>query len=193
MIGTFMSAYSSRLQITVAGERLSPSDPRVPQSLRGLLTDQPVIDDHSRGYVENFLQKDGDSFQWLLEIMTPILQDMKSSSAILPDIDDSSWCADPDLICCDIGKAGLGHNGIAIQPSRPVLECVVDLARQLQEWEIDALLTTNQSVSWPRCPIHPDRHPLSPELRKGHACWCCPVAHEAISDIGMLLRRPAGS
>lgn len=122
----------------------------------------------------------------LLADLEPVLQDMRSSSAIVPDVLEQAheYCVQsPD---------GAGSPwSIRVQASLPPPERLAGLADQLQEWEIEELAATRRPATWPQCPQHPDTHPLAPRARNDQAVWCCPASGQVISVIGALRPRPA--
>jgi hypothetical protein len=125
--------------------------------------------------------------------LEPILRDMRSSGAIVPDVleeahDDpgpdcvSAWISPPE----GAGAHDVGSRGIHVQVSLPPPERLAGLADQLQEWEVEELAAAGRSATWPQCPQHPDSHPLAPQARAGQAVWCCPASGQIISVIGSL-------
>ena len=120
--------------------------------------------------------------------LEPILRDMHSSGAIVPDIlEEAHDDLGPDCVCAWIQSPGdAGSQGIRVQVSLPAPERLADLADQLQEWEIEELAATGRPATWPQCPQHPDTHPLAPQARGDQAAWCCPASGQVISGIGAL-------
>jgi hypothetical protein len=120
--------------------------------------------------------------------LEPVLQDMRSSGAIVPDIGEEAHDdLGPDCVCAWIhSPGGVGSQGIRVQVSLLAPERLADLADQLQEWEIEELAAAGRPATWPECPQHPGTHPLAPQARSGQAAWCCPASGQAISVIGAL-------
>jgi hypothetical protein len=121
--------------------------------------------------------------------LEPVLQDMRSSGAIVPDIlEEAHDDLGPDCVCAWIQSpgGGAGSQGIRVQVSLPAPERLAGLADQLQEWEVEELAATGRPATWPECPQHPGTHPLAPQARSGRATWCCPASGQAISIIGEL-------
>jgi hypothetical protein len=128
--------------------------------------------------------------------LEPILRDMHSSGAIVPDVlEEAHHDPGPDCVPAWIqpphtaGSRVIGSQGIRVQVSLPPAERLADLADQLQEWEVEELAAVGRPATWPECPLHPDSHPLAPEARDDQPLWCCPVSGQVISVIGAL--RPA--
>ncbi len=124
----------------------------------------------------------------LSPILNIVLRDMKASGAILPAIEDQTHeDLDEDFVGALVRSPdGVSAVGIRIQASSPEAEQLVDLAAQLQEWEVEELSAAGRPAAWPECPEHPNSHPLSPELRDGAGVWCCPRTGEVVSAIGTL-------
>jgi hypothetical protein len=121
--------------------------------------------------------------------LEPVLQDMRSSGAIVPDIlEEAHDDLGPDCVCAWIQSpgGGAGSQGIRVQVSLLAPERLADLADQLQEWEVEELAAAGRPATWPECPQHPGTHPLAPQPRSGQATWCCPASGQAISIIGEL-------
>jgi len=121
--------------------------------------------------------------------LEPVLQDLRSSGAIVPDIlEEAHDDLGPDCVCAWIQPpgGGAGSQGIRVQVSLPAPERLADLADQLQEWEVEELAAAGRPATWPECPQHPGTHPLAPRARSGQATWCCPASGQAISIIGEL-------
>lgn len=100
----------------------------------------------------------------LRENLEPVLRDMRSSGAIVPDIlEEAHDDFGPDCVCAWIQTpGGAGSRGIRVQVSLLAPERLGDVADQLQEWEIEELAAAGRPATWPECPQHPDTHPLAP-------------------------------
>lgn len=123
--------------------------------------------------------------------LEPVLRDMRSSGAIVPDIlEEAHDDFGPDCVCAWIQTpGGVGSQGIRVQVSLPAPERLADVADQLQEWEVEELAAAGRPATWPECPQHPDTHPLAPQARGDQAVWCCPASGQVISVIGALKPR----
>ncbi|GAA4364556.1 hypothetical protein [Nocardioides caricicola] len=42
--------------------------------------------------------------------------------------------------------------------------------------------------NWPRCPEHPDNHPMAAKVVDGRAVWTCPRGDRPVAGIGGLTR-----
>jgi len=125
----------------------------------------------------------------LLANLEPVLRDMRVSGAIVPEFLERAYeGAGPDTACALIRYGREHDRGWRIQVSlgEPPADRLAELADRLQEWEIEELFATGRPATWPECPVHPDSHPLSPEVRDGEAAWCCPASGQVICRIGAL-------
>jgi hypothetical protein len=116
--------------------------------------------------------------------LDPVLRDMRSSGAIVPDVLEEAH----DYCVQSPGGAG-SPSSIRVQVGLPLPERLVGLADQLQEWEIEELAAAGRPATWPECPQHPDSHPLAPRASDDQAVWCCPASGQVISVIGALRPR----
>ncbi len=123
----------------------------------------------------------------------PILRDLRTSAAIVPDVveeahDDTgpdrvpAWIQPPN----SANYHGVGSQGIYVQVDLSPPERLADLADQVQEWEVEELSAAARSATWPECPLHPNSHPLAPQVRGDQAAWCCPSSGQVIAAIGAL-------
>jgi hypothetical protein len=126
----------------------------------------------------------------------PVLRDMRSSGAIVPDVMEEAhddlgpdyvyaWIQPPD----GAGSQAAGSQSIHVQVSLPPPERLAGLADQLQDWEVEELAAAGRSATWPECPQHPGSHPLAPQARGDQAAWCCPASGQVIDVIGALRPR----
>lgn len=129
----------------------------------------------------------------LRESVEPILRDLRSSGAIVPEVvEEAHDEAGPDRLAAWIqppGRGdtrGVGSQGIYIQVDVSAPERVANLADQIQEWEVEELAAAGRPATWPECPQHPNTHPLAPQARGDRAEWCCPRTGQVIGAIGVL-------
>jgi hypothetical protein len=123
----------------------------------------------------------------------PVLRDLEVSGAIVPEVRYEAH----DVEGRD-GREGV-HAWITLADGTagrdvwiPTEEAsfagqVWWLADQLKEWEIDELWRACRSATWPECPVHPDSHPLQPDVEgEDNAVWRCPRSGQIICPIGAL-------
>ncbi|AXK36863.1 hypothetical protein DVA86_34330 [Streptomyces armeniacus] len=115
-----------------------------------------------------------------------VLRDLRAQCAVQPRVqaDDGSgvmlWAPD-----------GSGQ-GLTPPPGGTAAERLAGLADQVQEWAVEALWSEGASAVWPRCPAHPDTHPLTATVRTDTAVWVCPKRGTAVARIGELENRWCG-
>ena len=63
---------------------------------------------------------------------------------------------------------------------------VAAIAEAGHEAVIEHILWPNIPTNWPRCPEHPDTHPLEVGWPGEVPAWVCPVSGVAVADIGQL-------
>jgi hypothetical protein len=129
----------------------------------------------------------------LLQALEPVLADLRASGQPLPAIAPE---ADPRVPALGHPLFGgptamlLSPDGtsmsVTMQPGISATSCIVMVADRVQEWLIEELGFRGIPTNWPRCPMHPDTHPLQPELVHEAAMWICPKTGEPIVSIGRL-------
>ncbi len=112
--------------------------------------------------------------------MAPVLADLRATGGPLPVVVDEEWIDDPDY-----ASAMLGGTGISVRLAAAGCDRIVSVADQVQEWAIEELWIRS-ATNWPRCPRHPDAHPLAAVNRDGIARWACPTDGTAFTPIGSL-------
>jgi hypothetical protein len=180
-------AYGSRLRLVFDGIPLSRDDPRVPEGLRDVIddgTELPGQEPRLRGEPATWL--DSRQTAILFECLTPLLDDLAHTGAVLPTVETKSDRLDGQEIGAWIRNGDLGGQEIFVELSLPHPERLAALAEQIQEWEIEALWTAARSATWPECPQHPNTHPLEPAASADHARWRCPASGQDVSAIGRL-------
>jgi hypothetical protein len=80
-------------------------------------------------------------------------------------------------------RQGTG-TGVYLSDADSGAQAVAEAAGQVQEAAVEALWGEGKSTAWPPCPLHPDRHPLTPGFRQNIAFWCCPTTGEVSTPIG---------
>lgn len=73
---------------------------------------------------------------------------------------------------------------VQVDTGLSLTEQLVAVASKVQD-EIQSDSTVLGST-WPRCPVHPDTHPLQPVCSADYAWWFCPLNRQAIWKIGRL-------
>lgn len=89
---------------------------------------------------------------------------------------------------------GSGQGVYAEPDGRPAM-LLAHVADQVQEWAVEALWGQGEPAVWPRCPSHPDTHPLAAtveQVEEGDAVWVCPSTGDTAARIGALPVSEAG-
>jgi len=74
-------------------------------------------------------------------------------------------------------------SGVAFPPDfSPRLAAVASAMAELFE----EYLAAHGQSNWPRCPLHPDTHPLDARDDSGISLWVCPTSGAAVAEIGHL-------
>jgi hypothetical protein len=66
---------------------------------------------------------------------------------------------------------------------------ILVMADHAQEWVIENDLWPSEPTNWPRCPAHPDEHPLHTRALYGLAAWVCPVSGDLVTEVGSFYPR----
>lgn len=122
-----------------------------------------------------------------------ILRDLAGIPA--PRVEPSDWQDWPGAESAYLWAPDGSGRGVFVDPALAPAEQVVQLADQVQEWAVEELCAARQPTNWPRCPDHPDNHPMAPAVAQGVgegvAAWCCPRSGRTVREIGTLLSGPS--
>lgn len=117
--------------------------------------------------------------------LEPVLRDLRSAAAILPDVLEQTSEDLDNVISARIGSSDHAR-GIRVPLYSDSGQRLAGLADQVQEWEIESLAAARRPAVWPECPRHPNSHPLSAQVRDDAAVWLCPKTGDLIAPIGAL-------
>jgi hypothetical protein len=162
-------------------------DPQALAALRDRIGDEGLERIKSSIALHKYPRPLTDSERMVLrETAAPVLRDLHASSVIVPDIrEEAHEDGGAKAVCAWIqGPDGTSGTGIWVWLASPPAERVVELAEQLQEWEVDELYEAGRPTNWPECPEHPNSHRLSPEVHGDAAVWSCPDSGHVICAIG---------
>lgn len=122
----------------------------------------------------------------LSEALAPVLSDLKTSGALMPDIRDEKWSDFEGQVTAMLyGPDGSGQ-GVFVMAGEPLPHRIASAADQVQEWAIEAHWHDGRPASWPECPGHPGSHPLTARLHDNRAVWACPRTGHPVCDVGQL-------
>ncbi|WP_020578546.1 hypothetical protein [Actinopolymorpha alba] len=117
----------------------------------------------------------------LREAMEPVFRDLRSTGISLPRVEDNDWAECGAMLRSPDGTGA----GVSLDRSAPEFERVAMIADQVQEWVIEELWG-RAPTNWPRCPHHPDSHPLEASVRDRVAVWMCPADQTPVAPVGGL-------
>jgi hypothetical protein len=121
----------------------------------------------------------------LARALAPVLRDLRSTGIAEPRIEDTDWADDPGYPSVMLWSPAGNGMGLQVERAAPEAERVGSVADQVQEWAIEELWG-RAPTNWPRCPHHPDAHPLRVSTSHAVAVWVCPVDDIPVSQIGGL-------
>jgi hypothetical protein len=121
----------------------------------------------------------------LRQALEPVLRDLRNSGIAAPRIEDVESADDADMPSAMLRSPGGSGMGVNVNPTALEFERVAHVADQVQEWVIEELWG-HAPTNWPRCPTHPNRHPLQASTPDGMAAWMCPSDDMPIAPIGGL-------
>jgi hypothetical protein len=114
-----------------------------------------------------------------------VLRDIRSTGVPEPDVRDDGWPDDEDNASASLWSRDGSGVGVRVHLAASEADRVAQVADQLQEWVIEELWG-HAPTNWPRCPHHPDNHPLRASTRDRSAVWVCPAEGTAFSPVGSL-------
>lgn len=120
----------------------------------------------------------------LNRVLAPLLRDVGDAGVEWPVFTDSWRTGDPDWSVSFISPDGT-DTPISVERGAPEAMMVAVLADQVQEWMV-AELFPNAATNWPRCPHHPQTHPLKASTLGNVAVWLCPLDGTPIAPVGGL-------
>ena len=121
----------------------------------------------------------------LRRALAPVLRDLGNSGIAAPRIEDDDWSDDPGQLSAMMWSRQGNGAGVSVLPSEPECERTASAADQVQDWVIEERWG-REPTNWPRCPRHPDTHPMTATGRGEVAVWACPTGGVAVCRIGEL-------
>lgn len=122
--------------------------------------------------------------QVLRDALEPILRDLRRDGLDEPRIEDRHWTGDGERPSAMLWGADGGGSGVGVLRSATPAERIAEAADQVQEWAIEDQLWGTRATNWPRCPAHPDSHPMVAAAVGDAAAWLCPSSREVVALIG---------
>jgi hypothetical protein len=122
----------------------------------------------------------------LSEALVPVLRDLGTRGAPVPDVRDKEWSDFPGQVTAMLHDTDGTAQGVFAMAAESLPQRVALVADQVQEWAVEALWRAGRPATWPECPGHPDSHPLMAVVYEDRAVWICPRTRHLVSDIGRL-------
>jgi hypothetical protein len=122
----------------------------------------------------------------LADALAPVLRDLANSGSVRPVVRDGGWSGSEEQVTAMICSGDGSGQGIFAMTGEPQADWIASVADQVQEWVVEELCSIGRPTNWPRCPQHPDSHPLSAIVQEGQPVWVCPTTGRVICEIGQL-------
>jgi hypothetical protein len=122
----------------------------------------------------------------LSEALAPVLHDLGTCGAPLPEVRDDQWSDFPGQVTAMLQDVDGTAQGVFAMAAESLPERMASVADQVQDWAVEALWRAGRSATWPECPEHPNSHPLKPAVQQDRGVWVCPKTRDLVSDIGQL-------
>jgi hypothetical protein len=120
-------------------------------------------------------------------LLNIVLHDITATSAPEPTVEHHHGIDDDERFESVMLWSPDGTGASAyVDHAGPPGEALARLADQVQEWVIEELSRTLGPTNWPRCPAHPDTHPMGAVTKGGIGVWACPVDGGPTCAIGSL-------
>lgn len=120
----------------------------------------------------------------LRQALEPILRDLKRGGLDEPRIEDRDWTGDSETTSAMLWSIDGSGSGVSVLLSETPSERIADMADQVQQWAIEDQLWRAGATNWPRCPAHPNAHPLQAAPVNDAAVWVCPQNRDVVAQIG---------
>jgi len=122
----------------------------------------------------------------LSEALAPVLQDLRTCGAPVPEVRDNQWSDFPGQATAMLHDVDGTAQGVFAMAAESLPERIASVADQVQEWAVEALWRAGRPASWPECPEHPGSHPLAAAVQHDRAVRVCPKTRHLVGDIGRL-------
>ena len=121
----------------------------------------------------------------LTRALALVLHDLQETGGPVPVVEESDWQTYPGAESAFLRSVDQTGMGVWVDTGAPLAEQVVMVADQVQEWAIEER-AMRRATNWPRCPEHPENHPLTAVATQETATWRCPTSGRAVCEIGQL-------
>jgi hypothetical protein len=120
----------------------------------------------------------------LAEALAPVLRDLATTGSVRPEVRDDQWSDFPGQLCAMLHSPDGSGQGVHVMADQPPQDRVAQAADVVQEWAVEELCARGRATNWPRCPRHPDNHPLAATVREQRAVWVCPREGDLVATVG---------
>jgi hypothetical protein len=128
----------------------------------------------------------------LARALVRVLHDLSTSGGPVPEVVDEEWSDSPGDASARLRSPDGSGYGVRVGRGDPDAEQLASVADQVQEWAVEELWH-DRPTNWPRCPEHPDTHPLQATVVDGAAWWACPHTGDRVARIGSLGSAQSGT
>lgn len=122
----------------------------------------------------------------LSRALPPVLHDLRATGGPLPGVEDSDWQPAAGAESALLRSPDGSGMGVWVDTAASAADQVSMLSDQVQEWVIEELARLGRPTNWPRCPHHPDTHPMAATADGDRAVWTCPKSGAVVTEIGLL-------
>lgn len=121
----------------------------------------------------------------IIDALEYVLTDVAASGMGRPRVELDDWYDDSKISSAMIYNVeDATGRGVFVRRDLTPGEQVVAVADQVQEWVIEDRRAPESN--WPRCPWHPENHPLVAQLAEDRGVWACPASNTPVARIGEL-------
>jgi hypothetical protein len=121
----------------------------------------------------------------LTRALALVLHDLEETGGPVPVVEESDWQTHPGAESAFLRSVDQTGMGVWVDTGASLAEQVVMVADQVQEWAVEEL-AMRRATNWPRCPEHPENHPLTAVASEDAATWRCPASGGVVCEIGQL-------
>jgi hypothetical protein len=120
----------------------------------------------------------------LTAALQPVLKDLEVVQ-LRPRISGADWGGPEQLSAMSWWPDGSGV-GVWVLSTCTACERIAMLAEQIQEAAVEVLPGLGRPAIWPKCPDHPNSHPLQARCVDETAVWVCARSDRQVAEIGAL-------
>lgn len=115
-----------------------------------------------------------------------VVRDLEATGVPVPRVEPADWqdhrTAEPAYLWSASGSG----MGIWVDTALAEADQVAMVAEQVQEFMVEELPGLHLPSNWPRCPGHPENHPMTALVQDGKAHWSCPATRDPVVEVGAL-------